>query len=161
MNVYQFADFSSFYEAAKLARNQGSLASVHTPVHRKELDELLGPRVSWVNRGFYGGGITGILTAMLITLVPNLLTFPINVGGKPLFSWPAFAIIGFELMMLLAGLGAVAGFFWGNRFPRYDLALFELDEFHQKQKGEYFLVTSTTLDGRLGAVTHHHLPDPE
>jgi hypothetical protein len=76
-----------------------------------------------------------------------VFTFPINIGGRPLFSWPAFAILMFELMVLFAAVGSIIAFFWSQKYPRYDKAIFGLAEYHDKEKGEYFLVTTDDLRG--------------
>jgi hypothetical protein len=154
MNVYQFEDFDTFYEASKLASLSGNLVNVYTPVHYEEIDELLKIRPRAVTAGLYIGGSLGIITALLITVIPNVWTFPINVGGRPLFSWPAFAIICFELMVLFGGFGSVFGFLFSNRYPRYDRDIFFLEAFEDKKKGEYFLVTREEL--RHPAAGHHY-----
>jgi hypothetical protein len=45
------------------------------------------------------------------------MSWPINVGGKPLNSWPAFVPVMFELTVLFAGLSTVAAMFFANRLP--------------------------------------------
>jgi hypothetical protein len=147
MRVYQFREFGPFLEASRTAVKEKILADVHTPIHHHELDELLHLKPKAVNRGYYIGGVLGILTGALITIVPNVFTFRINVGGRPLFSWPAFAILMFELMVLFAAVGSIVAFFLSQKYPRYDRAIFGLAEYHDKEKGEYFLVTTEDLRG--------------
>jgi hypothetical protein len=147
MRVYQFSDFHPFFEACRLAQEEKILNDVHTPIHHEEIDELLEIKPKLVNLGYYAGGIAGLFTGAVITIVPSVFTFPINVGGRPLFSWPAFAIIMFELMVLFSCTGAIIGFLFSHRYPRYDRNIFSLGEFQNKDKGEYFLVTTDELRG--------------
>src|SRR3546814_4677268 len=55
------------------------------------------------------------------------LDYPLNIGGRPLIAWQAFALIGFELTVLFSVLFMVVGFFVLNRLPRYHYPLFDID----------------------------------
>jgi hypothetical protein len=48
-------------------------------------------------------------------------------------------------MILFAGLAGVVGFFFANRYPRYDRAVFTLEDFGPRENGEYFIVTQEEL----------------
>ncbi len=53
------------------------------------------------------------------------MDWPINVGGKPLNSWPAFIPVTFELTILFAGLTTVFGMFALNRLPNLKKKIFD------------------------------------
>ena len=55
------------------------------------------------------GGIIGGLTGYLLQYYVTVIYFPINIGGRPLHSWPAYIVITFELTILFAALSAVLG----------------------------------------------------
>lgn len=61
--------------------------------------------------------LTGFMVSMLLQGWTSVIDWPINIGGKPLWSWPAFVPIFFELTVLFAGLCTVGGMFLLNGFP--------------------------------------------
>lgn len=154
MNAYQFDNFIDFFEALKAAKSADTHVEAFTPIHHEEVDELLRIKPRFVNIFFYSGGLLGIVIAMMITTIPSVFTFPINIGGRPLWSWPAFSIIAFELMILMAGLFGVTGFFFMNKFPRFDRGIFKVEEFGSRDEGEYFILTKEEL--RDVKARHHY-----
>jgi len=92
-------------EAADKARRAGfgglDLFSPY-PVHGFE--EALGLKPSWVPSIAKVMLIAGAGLAFLLQAWTSAVDWPINVGGKPLVSWPAFMPVVFEGAVLLAGL---------------------------------------------------------
>jgi hypothetical protein len=83
--------------------------------------ETLGrPQVStMVPRLALGGAMLGLIAAVfLIFGIPGL--FPLHVGGQPVFPFPPFLIIGFEMTMLGLMGTAFIGMFVASRFPTYE-----------------------------------------
>ena len=64
-------------------------------------------RVGWIA---IAGGAFGFLGMLAVQLFVNW-DYPIEVGNRPLFAWPAFFVVDFELMILCAVLFAVVGMF--------------------------------------------------
>lgn len=159
MNVYQFEDVESFREACRQAHSMDKDVEVYSPIPHEEIFEEMGIRQTKMNATFYTGATMGLITAGLITAVPNLVTFPINVGGRPLNSWPAFVIIAFELMVLFGGLASVGAFLYLNRFPRYDRTIFFLKDFADQKHGGYFITSERELDG-VKAHRHYRIDAP-
>ena len=62
-------------------------------------------------------GATGFMLALALQYWTSAVDWPLNVGGKPFFSWPAFVPVIFELTVLFAGLATVGGMFALNRLP--------------------------------------------
>jgi hypothetical protein len=159
VNVYQFQNYESFHEGCKEALEFDKKIEVYTPVPHEEIFDLLGIKQTRMNATFYAGAVGGLVTAALITLIPNMVTFPINVGGRPLNSWPAFVIIGFELMVLFGGFASVGAFLLSNRFPRYDRTIFFLKDFVEQSHGEYFITSQKELNG-VKAHRHYRIDAP-
>jgi hypothetical protein len=65
------------------------------------------------------GGITGVLTAIAVTIGTSW-EWNLNAGGRPIASIPPYIIIMFELMILIGGLSGVAGFFFHSRMPVWE-----------------------------------------
>jgi len=55
------------------------------------------------------GGIMGLITAFGMETWINVWAYPLNIGGRPLFSWPAFIIPAYEWTILFSGLAAAFG----------------------------------------------------
>ena len=155
MNVYQFKSKEAFLAAFQRVKDD-KRTKVYTPYAVEEVllarENLTRP----LNVFFFAGGILGILIAIFITCYPNMVSYPINVGGKPLFSWPAFIVILFELMILLSGLAAVGGFFYLNDYPSMDKEIFALEAFNKQRHEDFFLTNPETLD--VDADQVYYLP---
>jgi hypothetical protein len=79
------------------------------PVHG--LDDAMGLRRSWLPWVTFIAGATGTLTALALQIWTSAIDWPINIGGKPLISLPAFIPITFELTVLFGGLATVGALF--------------------------------------------------
>jgi hypothetical protein len=85
------------------------------PIHG--LDAAQGLKRSPLPFVTFGAGLTGFCLAFLLQYWTSAVDWPLNVGGKPLNSWPAFVPILFELTVLLAGLATVGAMFIFNGMP--------------------------------------------
>lgn len=85
------------------------------------------------------GAVLGAALGFAITIGQNVLQYPLNVGGRPLFAWPAFAIPAFELAVLFGALGALIGFFRASGLPRLHSPLFEVEGFEKASEDAFFL----------------------
>ncbi|MGJ3231641.1 MAG: DUF3341 domain-containing protein [Oceanicaulis sp.] len=85
------------------------------------------------------GAVFGASLGMAITVGQNVLQYPINVGGRPLFSWPAFLVPSFELGVLFGCFGAFIGFFIASGLPRLHNPIFEVDGFFRASEDRFFL----------------------
>ena len=65
--------------------------------------------------------------------------YPLNVGGRPLNSWPAFIPITFELTVLTAALAGVIAFFWLAGFPRLHHPVFSDPRFKRASQDRFFI----------------------
>ena len=82
----------------------------YTPYPIQELEEFIeGGRERCLPLIVLIGGILGTLTAWVMQYYIAVIDYPINVGGRPLNSWPSFIVIMFELTILFAALTTFFG----------------------------------------------------
>jgi hypothetical protein len=86
------------------------------------------------------GGIIGGLSGYLLQYYVAVISYPINVGGRPLHSWPSFIIVTFELTILFGGLSAAIGMLALNGLPMPYHPVFNVAEFAKASDDKFFLV---------------------
>jgi hypothetical protein len=134
--------------AAKRARAAGyRRLDAFTPFPVDGLAQILRlprPKISWVGLagGFAGGGF-----AFLMQCFTNY-DFPINVGGRPLYPFSAFAVVMFELTILFSALSMIFAMLWQNGLPRLNYPLFAAPNFHRASKDRFFLCVGAD-DGKF------------
>ncbi len=89
-------------------------------------------------------GIAGGIGGYLLQWWSSTADYPINVGGRPLHSWPAFLPITFELIVLTASLIGLAALFILNGFPRPYHPMFNIEAFAQATSNRFFLCIEAT-----------------
>jgi Alternative complex III, ActD subunit len=105
-----FATADALMTAARQLRSLGFRAvEAHTPYPVEGLDELMRPgRRTWLPPAIAIGAVFGAVWGYFIQYWDEVLNYPINVGGRPHNSWPAFMVGTFEFCVLCA---IAAGFF--------------------------------------------------
>jgi hypothetical protein len=86
------------------------------------------------------GGLLGGLSGYALQYWISAISFPINVGGKPYHSWPAFIVVTFEMTILFAGIFAVLGMLALNGLPMPYHPVFNVPRFALATKDRFFLI---------------------
>lgn len=128
--VAEFAEEAPLLAAARALRGRGvDDLDLHSPVPLHGADEALGLKKSIVPRIALVLGVAGAVTGYLMQVGMVAIDWPINVGGRPPHSAPAFVPVTFELGVLFAAFGIFFGLFklWG--MPRLHHPVFEVEAF--------------------------------
>jgi hypothetical protein len=101
-----FATEEDILAATRAAREHGlGIADVYTPYAVHDLDQAMGLRPSRLPWVCFLCGLSGAVFKLWFQFWAMALSWPMNVGGKPWNSLPAYVPVTFEVMVLLAGLG--------------------------------------------------------
>lgn len=116
--VAYFTGSDEILAATKTATSKGFVnVETFTPFPIHGMDDALGLKPSIVPWATLFGGLTGFSIAVFLQVWTSAYDWPINVGGKPLISGPAFIPIMFELTVLLGGLSTAFFMFALNGMP--------------------------------------------
>jgi hypothetical protein len=126
--------------AAKTAREAGyKHVDAYTPFPIEGLAESIGFRWTAVPLITLIGGVGGGLTGFGLQYWCSAITYPLNIGGRPLNSWPAFIPVTFELTVLGAAIFAVVGMIALNKLPQPHHPVFNVERFAHASTDRFFL----------------------
>ena len=116
----------------------------YSPFPVEGLSEAIGFHRNRVPLVVLIGGLLGALTAYALQYWINVIDYPLNIGGRPFHSWPAFIIVTFELTILFAGLSAVLGMLAMNGLPMPYHPVFNVPSFALATRDRFFLCIEAT-----------------
>ena len=111
----------------------------YSPFPVEGLDEALGFQRSRVPLITLLGGVVGGVGGFAMEWYSATIHYPINVGGRPLNSWPSFIPVMFEMTILCAAGAAVLGMLALNGLPMPYHPLFNVDQFARASRDRFFL----------------------
>jgi hypothetical protein len=127
--------------AAKKARDAGyKHIDAYTPIPIEGLSEAIGFRWTAVPLITLIGGVGGGLTGFGLQYWCSAISYPINIAGRPLNSWPAFIPVTFELTVLGASIFAVVSMIALNKLPQPYHPVFNVERFAGASTDRFFLV---------------------
>ena len=136
----EFDSPSQIVEAAEAARAAGyKRMDAYTPFPVEGLSEAIGFRRTRLPLIIFIGGVLGCVGGFGLQYWCEKINYPINVGGRPLNSWPMFVPVTFELTILSAALAAVIGLFAFNGLPMPYHPVFNVPEFALASRNRFFL----------------------
>jgi hypothetical protein len=141
----EFETPTELVHAAKAAYAEGYREmDAYSPFPIEEASDAIGFHKSAVPLVVLTGGILGGLSGFGLQYWINVIAYPLNIGGKPYDSWPAFIVPTFEMTILFAGLVGVFGMFALNGLPQPYHPLFNVDRFSAVTRDKFFLCVEAT-----------------
>ena len=138
--MVEFGDPNELLAAAARAREEGyRRMDAYTPFPVEGLADALGFQDRRVPLIVLIGGIVGCVGGYLLRSWASVVEYPLNVGGRPLHSWPAFIVPTFETTVLCAAIAAVFGMLALNGLPMPYHPVFNVARFAFASRDRFFL----------------------
>lgn len=136
----EFGSVQELLQAAHSARREGyRRLDAYSPIPVHGLAAAVGfshSRLPWL---VFLGGLTGAVIGFSLQYWISVINYPVNIGGKPLNSWPAFIPVTFEVTILFAALTAVISMLALNGLPQPYHPVFNVERFKLASRDRFFL----------------------
>lgn len=144
--------------AAAQVRQSGFRAfEAYTPYAVEGLDEILHPGLKpFLPTLMFVAAILGAAWGYWIQYWDEALNYPLNVGGRPYNSWPAFAVGTFEFMLLVTVAAGFFGMLGASGLPKLYHPLFEARAFARASR-DRFIICIEARDPHFDAASVHEL----
>ena len=138
--IAEFDDPNSLVLAAHRAYADGyRRMDAYSPFPIEELHEALGTRHTRLPLVVLVGGLIGCIGGYSLEYYCAAIGYPLNIGGRPLHSWPTFIPVTFETTILAAALSAVLGMLALNGLPQPFHPVFNVPRFALASRNRFFL----------------------
>ena len=111
----------------------------YTPYPMEDVLDALHLHKTHVPKLALAGGLLGMAGGWGLQYWTSVIAYPMNVGGRPLFSWPAFIVPTFETTVLGAAFATVFGMLLLNGFPQPYHPVFNVKSFATASRDRFFL----------------------
>jgi hypothetical protein len=136
----RFDDADALLMAVRELRGRGyTQLDAYTPYPVEGLAQALGPMRNRIPLLVLLGGLVGGFGTLLLEWYASVIDYPINVGGRPNASWPAFIPAALEMTILFAALFGIVGMFFANGLPRLNHPLFDVPGFEAASRDGFFV----------------------
>lgn len=156
--IAAFADPEALSQAARSMHDKGyRRMDAFSPYEVHGLADILGMRKTRLPWAVLAGGVVGAVLVYALILYSVEVDYPLNVGGRPLHSWPPFTVIAFEAAILGAALAGFAGMLWANGLPQFYHPVFNAETFTYARGGKFYLLIEAADPKYRKGVTRGHL----
>jgi hypothetical protein len=136
----EFEEHEQVLDAARHAYAEGYRSmDAFSPFPVEGLAEALGHGATLVPLFTLLGGLAGGLGAYFMQWYSMGILYPVNIGGRPLHSWPSFIPVAFELTVLIASISALISMLVLNRLPEPHHPVFNVPQFRRASIDRFFL----------------------
>jgi ActD protein len=137
----EFASANDLVHAARRTHEAGyRKLDAYSPFPVEELAEAIGFQKNYVPLVTLIGAIVGGVGGYLMQYWIAVISYPVNVGGRPYHSWPSFIIVTFEMTILFGAIAAVFGMLALNGLPMPYHPVFNVPRFVLASKDRFFLL---------------------
>ena len=139
----EFATSEQLITAAGEARRAGyRTLEAFSPFPIEELDQLAHRRSILLPLLALAGALAGGGLIYLVQIYMNAIDYPLNVGGRPLHSWPTFLPVTAVVAILAAAVAVTLGMLALNRLPQFYHPIFNVPAFARATQNGFFLCIS-------------------
>jgi len=141
----EFASAQDLVHAARRTHEAGyRKIDAYSPFPVEELAEAIGFHKNYVPLVTLIGALTGGISGYFMQYWIAVISYPVNVGGRPYHSWPSFIIVTFEMTILFGAIFAVFGMLALNGLPMPHHPVFNVPRFAFATKDRFFLIIFAT-----------------
>lgn len=138
--IAEFATTDELIAAANRSRHEGYVKiDAYSPFPVEGLSDAVGFKKNHIPLIALLGGIAGGIGGFFMQWYAAVVSYPFNIGGRPLNSWPSFIPVTFELTILGAALAAVIGMLILNGLPSLYHPVFNAKDFDLATRNRFFL----------------------
>lgn len=136
----EFDSAQALVDAAEAVRDAGFVKTdAYSPFPIPEIDDALGIRRSILPWVVLGAGFIGGLSGFAMQWIANVVHYPLNIGGRPVNSWPMFIPITFEMTILFSAFTAGIAMLIMNGFPKHYHPVFNVPSFDRASTSAFFI----------------------
>jgi hypothetical protein len=149
----EFDTPSDLVRAAQAAYADGwRRMDCYTPYPVEEAAEAIGFHTNKVSLVTLIGGLMGLCAMFSLETWISTLAYPLNIAGRPTYSWPAFIIPAYEWTILFSGLSACFGMLALNGLPSLYHPLFNAPNFRDGATDDKFFLCLESADPKFDVV---------
>ncbi len=147
----EYGSAQALVDAAERAHAEGfRVLDAYTPFPIEHLSEVVcDHHRSKVPMITFAGGLVGALSGWGLASWTSVIDYPLNIGGKPFYSWPAFIPVIFECTILFAAFSAGLGMLALNKLPEPYHPVFNVEAFRSKASRDGFFLCVEAADPKF------------
>jgi hypothetical protein len=143
--------------AGQLCRDGHLLLDAFTPFPVARLDDLLEVKRSKIRLVMLIAGLAMGAFAYGLQWYSSVVNYPLDVGGRPLNSWPVFMLVPFEVGILAAVIAGLIAFLANCGLPALHHPIFDIIGFERASQDRFFLLVAASVADEQGNTLRHAL----